>query len=86
MTSLSKPLAGALIGAGVVQWLHHTGIPAWRDELYFFFSGPVLRPDITAASVGLALASTLLVSLLAVLFPLFLATRVSPLTAMQATE
>ena len=79
-------LLGVGLGTGVVLWLHASGIPAFRDELYFFFSGPVLRPEVTGLSVLVALGSTLVVSLLAVLFPLFLATRVSPLTAMQSAE
>jgi ABC-type lipoprotein release transport system permease subunit len=81
--ALTFGLAGALIGAGVVQWLHATGIPAWRDELYFFFSGPVLRPQLTASGLLLALAVTLVVSLLAVIFPTVMATRIAPVTAMQ---
>lgn len=76
-------LLGALVGAGVVLWLHSAGIPAWRDELYFFFSGPVLRPELTGDGVLLAVAVTMAVSLLAVVFPTVLATRVSPVTAMQ---
>jgi ABC-type antimicrobial peptide transport system permease subunit len=78
--------AGAGVGAAVVAWLHATGIPAFRDELYFFFSGPVLRPELTAGGLVLAVAVTLVVSVLAVLFPTWLATRVAPVTAMQAAE
>ncbi|MCC6335818.1 MAG: FtsX-like permease family protein [Myxococcales bacterium] len=78
-------LLGALIGAGVVEWLHASGIPAFRDELYFFFSGPVLRPELTAGGFVLALVVTLVVSVLAVIFPTILATRVAPVTAMQET-
>jgi ABC-type antimicrobial peptide transport system permease subunit len=83
--ALTFGLAGALLGAGVVKWLHVTGIPAWRDELYFFFSGPVLRPELTAGGFLLALGVTLVVSLLAVIFPTVLATRVAPVIAMQET-
>jgi ABC-type lipoprotein release transport system permease subunit len=79
-------LAGALIGAGVVRWLHHAGIPAWRDELYFFFSGPVLRPELTAGGFFLALLVTLVVSVLAVIFPTVMATRIAPVTAMQENQ
>jgi ABC-type antimicrobial peptide transport system permease subunit len=79
-------LAGAGVGALLVQWLHVRGIPAFRDELYFFFSGPVLRPELTAAGLLLALVVTVVVSVLAVLFPTYLATRVAPVTAMQSGE
>jgi ABC-type lipoprotein release transport system permease subunit len=79
-------LLGALIGAAVVQYLHATGIPAFRDELYFFFSGPVLRPELSAGGFLLSIVVTLVVSVLAVAFPTFLATRIAPVTAMQAAE
>jgi len=75
---------GAAVGAGLVLWLHARGIPAFRDELYFFFSGPVLRPELTASGLVLACVVTLVVSVLAVLFPTYLATRVAPVTAMQS--
>lgn len=77
---------GALLGSGVVAWLHARGIPAFRDELYFFFSGPVLRPELTAGGLTLAIVATIVVSVLAVLFPTYLATKVAPVTAMQSTE
>ncbi len=77
---------GALVGAVVVKGLHARGIPAFRDELYFFFSGPVLRPELTGSGLVLAVATTLVVSLLAVVVPTWLATRVAPVTAMQAAE
>lgn len=79
-------LAGALVGSGVVAWLHARGIPAFRDELYFFFSGPVLRPELTSGGLVLAIVATMIVSVLAVLFPTYLATKVAPVTAMQSQE
>ncbi len=79
-------ILGAAAGAAVVGWMHASGIPAFRDELYFFFSGPVLRPELSFMGLAMSVGVTLLVSLLAVLFPVYLATRVSPLTAMQSAE
>lgn len=86
MLALTFGAAGAALGSAVVQWLHARGIPAWRDELYFFFSGPVLRPELSGSGLLIAVVATLLVSVTAVLFPLFLATRIAPITAMQASE
>ena len=86
MLALAFGLIGAGIGALGVGWLHSSGIPAFRDELYFFFSGPVLRPELTAAGVVTAIVVTLVVSVLSIIFPLVLATRVSPITAMQSSE
>jgi ABC-type lipoprotein release transport system permease subunit len=86
MLGLSFGVIGAGLGALAVKYLHDTGIPAFKDELYFFFSGPVLRPELTVAGLVLAVIVTLVASVLAVIFPLVLATRISPLTAMQSTE
>jgi ABC-type lipoprotein release transport system permease subunit len=86
MLALTFGAAGAALGALIVKWLHARGIPAFRDELYFFFSGPVLRPELTASGFVLAIAVTLVVSVLAVILPLVLATRVAPITAMQSSE
>lgn len=78
--------AGALAGAGLVGYLHSTGIPAFRDELYFFFSGPSLKPDLDVADLVFSVVTTIGVSVLAVLVPIFLAIRVAPVTAMQSSE
>jgi ABC-type lipoprotein release transport system permease subunit len=86
MLALTFGAIGAAVGSAVVAWLHARGIPAFRDELYFFFSGPVLRPELTVAGVLLAVVVTLVVSVLAVLFPLFMATRIQPIVAMSASE
>lgn len=86
MLALCFGTLGALLGSLMVGLLHWRGIPAFRDELYFFFSGPVLRPELTGAGIGLAVVVTLVVSLLAVLLPLVLATRIAPITAMQSSE
>ncbi len=86
LLGLAFGVVGAAVGSLGVAYLHERGIPAFRDELYFFFSGPVLRPELTFSGVVLAVVVTLVASVLAVIFPLVLATRVSPLTAMQASE
>ena len=86
MLALTFGLIGAGVGALVVKWLHDRGIPAVRDELYFFFSGPVLRPELSASGMVLSVVVTLMISVLAILFPLVMATRVSPITAMQSSE
>ncbi len=84
--ALTFGAVGAALGVGVVELLHAKGIPAFRDELYFFFSGPVLRPVLTAQGVVLSLVVTLVVSLLSVLLPVVLATRVPPVRALQGGD
>ena len=70
--------AGAAVGAGVV-WLIRVrgGIPATSDQLYFFYSGP---------SLVVSLAIVIVVSILSGLYPALIATRVTPLEAMQTDE
>lgn len=79
-------LAGAGVGAGIIGWLGHVGIPATREELYFFFSGPRLFPSLGGASVAVSFAIVLLVSVLSSLYPARLAMRITPLQAMQSSE
>jgi ABC-type lipoprotein release transport system permease subunit len=86
MLAVAFGAVGAAVGSAVVAWLHARGIPAFRDELYFFFSGPVLRPELTASGIVLAVVVTLVVSVIAVLFPLVMATRIQPIVAMSASE
>jgi len=79
--------AGAAVGAGVV-WLIRVrgGIPATSDQLYFFYSGPSLVPQLGTASLAVSLAIVIVVSILSGLYPALIATRVTPLEAMQTDE
>lgn len=77
---------GMLLGGGVVGWLHGAGIPAVNDALSFFFSGPRLFPSLTVGNLVAAFVIVMLVSAISTLYPALIATRVSPLRAMQAEE
>lgn len=77
---------GIGVGALIVTWLGATGIPAFRDELYFFFSGPRLLPQLTGSSVVFAAVMILGASGISVLVPALIAVKISPLQAMQASE
>jgi ABC-type lipoprotein release transport system permease subunit len=79
--------AGTLLGAGLVvlvRWLG--GIPATNDDMYFFFSGPSLVPRVGGAGLAVALAVAFVVSVLSGLYPALVATRVTPLEAMQSDD
>jgi ABC-type lipoprotein release transport system permease subunit len=78
---------GALLGAGVV-WLLRVrgGIPATNDQLYFFYSGPSLVPTLGATSLAISLGIVIVVSVLSGLYPALIATRVTPLEAMQSDD
>jgi ABC-type lipoprotein release transport system permease subunit len=77
---------GALASVLLMEYLGHTGLPALSDEMHFFFSGPRLFPSISAANLLAGYVMVLGVSVLSTLYPAILATRVSPVKAMQAAE
>jgi ABC-type lipoprotein release transport system permease subunit len=78
---------GALLGAGVVQLIRLVGgIPATNDQMFFFFSGPSLMPRLGTVSLALSIGVVLVVSVLSGLYPALLATRITPLEAMQSEE
>ncbi len=77
---------GALVGSGIMAALGSSGIPASNDWAYFFFSGPRLYPTLSAGNLVAAFVIVLVVSAISTLYPAFLATRVSPLQAMQTDE
>ncbi|WAM28875.1 ABC transporter permease [Myxococcus sp. NMCA1] len=78
--------AGSLVGSGIMALLNNAGIPAGNEALYFFFSGPRLFPTLSASNLVAAFVIVLGVSAISTLYPAFLATRVSPLQAMQTDE
>ncbi len=78
---------GALIGVGVVGLIRVVGgIPATNDQMYFFYSGPSLMPHLGAVSLAVSLAVVFVVSVLSGLYPALIATRITPLEAMQSEE
>jgi len=77
---------GALLGSGIMKLLGNAGIPAGNEALYFFFSGPRLYPTLSAGNLIAAFVIVLVVSTISTVYPAFLATRVSPLKAMQTDE
>ncbi|MBI3180738.1 MAG: FtsX-like permease family protein [Myxococcales bacterium] len=77
---------GALLGSLVMLLLGARGIPAFDDATYFFFSGPRLFPTLEVAQIAFALGIVTLVSIVSTLIPAVVATRVSPVVAMQAEE
>jgi ABC-type lipoprotein release transport system permease subunit len=78
--------AGAGVGGLIMRALGKAGIPATHEALYFFFSGPRLFPTLHLSNLVAAFIIVLLVSALSTFYPAFLATRVSPLQAMQTDE
>lgn len=77
---------GAGAGSALITYLGDVGIPAGSEEMYFFFSGPRLLPTLGADNLITAFVLVVGVSVFSTLYPAFLATRVSPVTAMQTDE
>lgn len=79
-------LVGTFLGAGLVNHLGQTGIPAMHDIMVFLFSGPKLYPTVGSGNLIAAWVVILLVSLAATFYPAYMATRIQPVVAMQARE
>ena len=77
---------GTFLGALIVRWLGRVGIPASNEFLYFFFSGPRLYVQLGLGSVLGAFFIICLVTCFSALYPALVATRVSPIRAMQAED
>ena len=75
---------GTFLGSLVVRWMGSKGLPAGNEFLYFFFSGPRLYPSLSVGSLVGAFVIIIVVTSISALYPALLATRVSPLRAMQA--
>jgi ABC-type antimicrobial peptide transport system permease subunit len=77
---------GVIIGSTIVLILGEVGIGATTDILRFLFAGPRLFPFLTAFHLVLAFAIMFVVSALSTLYPALIATRITPLEAMQKEE
>ena len=78
--------AGILLSIGFMTWLKIFGIAAPNDVAYFFFSGPRLHPQYSISNLVVAFALVQIVTLVSTLIPAVMASRISPLRAMQADE
>lgn len=85
MVSLLFGGLGSAMGAILVSAIGHYGVPAVDDALVFFFSGPRLRPQVSAVAVALGWGAAFPGMLLSMLYPAWIALRTSPREAM-ATE
>ena len=87
LLGIGSGLLGGVMGAGLIQYLGSTGIPAaGKDILIFLFSGPRLYPSVGPTQLALGFAAVLFVSVASTIYPAMIATRVQPIVAMQAKE
>jgi ABC-type lipoprotein release transport system permease subunit len=78
--------AGALAGGALVALIGAIGIPAASDVMFFFFSGPRLRPVPQPVAVMIAAVMVLVVNALSAAYPAWIAMRVTPRQAMAAGD
>jgi hypothetical protein len=78
--------AGCLLGWNLVTRMGREGLAASNDALYFIFSGPRLHPSLSPGHVLAAFVVIGLVSVASAFYPALMATRISPLRAMQSDE
>jgi hypothetical protein len=80
-------LAGAGAAAGLVALVRALGgIRSDNVQLQFLFSGPSLMPRFAGSGLAIALGIVIFVSILSGIYPAVLATRITPLEAMQSEE
>jgi ABC-type antimicrobial peptide transport system permease subunit len=77
---------GAVAGSILMQLLHSWGIPATSDFAHFLFAGPRLHPNLEWVHVIIAMAVIAAVAVAATIYPVRVATRITPREAMAAEE
>ena len=77
---------GALAGSAIVLTLAHVGIEGTTDILRFLFAGPRLHPFLAPFHIVLAFAIMFVVAGFSTFYPALIATRITPLEAMQKEE
>jgi ABC-type lipoprotein release transport system permease subunit len=60
---------GLVLGGGVSLWLGRVGIPAFTEALLYVFAGPRLYPRLELSTVGLLLAASVVLGVLAAAGP-----------------
>lgn len=78
-------LIGILLGAGVLGILYLSGIQAPNFYFEVIFGGKVLHPVLSLQALGVALVVVFTVAIAASLYPVAIALKVKPVTAMQST-
>ncbi|TNF26057.1 MAG: FtsX-like permease family protein [Deltaproteobacteria bacterium] len=79
-------LAGLALGALTVASASASGIPATSELQFFIYGGTALHPDLVPRHLLIALAVIVVVTVVSSLLPAWVASRISPVTAMQTKE
>ncbi len=77
---------GCALGYSLVAWYGHFGILAANDFMSFLAGGPRFYPALPGWGLPVAMVAVGIVTLISTLYPAWLATRITPLAAMQDSE
>jgi len=81
--ALASALVGVLLGTVALWLISINGLPAANDIIKILFGGDALYPSVSVSAVLQAVSMMTLGAVLACLYPLGIALKVSPLKAMQ---
>jgi putative ABC transport system permease protein len=81
--ALASALVGVLVGTVALWLISINGLPAANDIIKILFGGDALYPSVSVSAVLQAVSMMTLGAVLACLYPLAIALKVSPLKAMQ---
>ena len=73
--------AGIAVGALIVKCLAWARFKAPNEFVELFFGGPLFHPILSLSDLALGLGQLLLVTILAMLYPIYIARRISPMDA-----
>ncbi|PKN58732.1 MAG: hypothetical protein CVU56_04010 [Deltaproteobacteria bacterium HGW-Deltaproteobacteria-14] len=79
-------VVGVLLGALTVLSAGANGIPATSELQYFIYGGTSLHPELVPRHLFVAFGVIVVVTLVSSLIPAWVASRISPVTAMQTKE
>jgi len=83
MLALVSVIVGVVLSGVVLFVVNITGIPASNEFMMIIFGGHALYPTMSISAIGQAAALMTVGALIACLYPLAIALKVSPLKAMQ---
>ncbi len=79
-------LLGIFIGAAAIAALNVGGVPASNTILRLLVGGPVLKPAISAAALGVSVLVFLVIGVISHLYPVAVALRIPPVRAIRAGQ